>query len=111
MDWQACREEMMENICFDHLVEEYNKEDVEWVTDLITVILISTQTTVKIGREKVSIQMVRSRFRKLDETQIEHVFDCLHKSTKNPQYPCLPAHQSLQRTCYYRALLSGRGAM
>ena len=82
MDWQACREEVMENICFDQLAEEYGVEEVEGITDLITDVLTSTQPTVQIGREKVPIQAVRSRFRKLDETHIEYVFDCLRKSTK-----------------------------
>ena len=82
MDWQACREEVTENICFDQLAEEYGVEEVEGITDLITDVLTSTQPTVQIGREKVPIQAVRSRFRKLDETHIEYVFDCLRKSTK-----------------------------
>ena len=72
----------MENICFDQLAEEYGREDVEGVTDLITDVLTSTQPTVQIGREKVPIQAVRSRFRKLDETHVQYVFDCLRKSTK-----------------------------
>lgn len=82
MNWQACREEVMENICFDQLAEEYGREDVEGITDLITDVLTSTQPTVQIGREKVPIQAVRSRFRKLDETHVQYVFDCLRKSTK-----------------------------
>ena len=82
MDWQACREEVMENICFDQLAEEYGREDVEGVTDLIADVLTSTQPTIQIGREKVSIQAVVSRFRKLDETHIQYMFDCLRKSTK-----------------------------
>ena len=53
----------MENICFDQLAEEYDREDVEGITDLITDVLTSTLPTVQIGREKVPIQAVRSRFR------------------------------------------------
>ncbi len=82
MDWQVCREEVMENICFDQLAEEYGVEEVEGITDLITDVLTSTLPTVQIGREKVPIQAVRSRFRKLDETHVQYVFDCLRKSTK-----------------------------
>jgi len=36
MDQQACREGVMENISFDQLLEEYGREDVEGVADLIT---------------------------------------------------------------------------
>lgn len=82
MDWQACREKVMENISFDQLVDEYGKEDIEGVTDLITDILTSSQSTIQIGREKVPIQAVRSRFSKLDETHIQYVFDSLRRSTK-----------------------------
>lgn len=81
MDWQACRQEVIKNISFDRLAEEYGKEDVEGITDLIADVLTSSQPTVQIGREKVPIQAVRSRFRKLDETHIEYVFDCLHRNT------------------------------
>ena len=81
MDWQACREEVMENICFDQLVEEYGKEDVEGVTDLIADVLTSTQPTVRIGKEDFSTVAVQARFRKLDETHIEYVFDSLRRNT------------------------------
>ena len=82
MDWQACREEVMENICFDQLAEEYGREDVEGVTDLITDVLTSTQPTVRIGKEAFPTAAVQARFRKLDETHVQYVFDCLRKSTK-----------------------------
>ena len=81
MDWQACREEVMENISFDQLVEEYGKEDVEGVTDLIADVMTSSQPTIQIGREKIPIQAVRSRFSKLDETHIQYVFDSLRRNT------------------------------
>ena len=82
MDWQACREEVMENISFDQLVEENGAEDVEGVTDLITDILTSSQPTVRIGKEDFPTAAVQARFRKLDETHIQYVFDCLRRSTK-----------------------------
>ena len=71
----------MENICFDQLVEEYGKEDVEGVTDLIADVLTSTQPTVRIGKEDFSTVAVQARFRKLDETHIEYVFDSLRRNT------------------------------
>lgn len=82
MDWQVCREEVMENICFDQLAEEYGREDVEGVTDLITDVLTSTQPTVHIGKEAFPTAAVQARFRKLDETHIQYVFDSLRRSTK-----------------------------
>ena len=72
----------MENICFDQLAEEYGREDVEGVTDLITDVLTSTQPTVRIGKEEFPLAVVQSRFCKLNETHIQYVFDCLRKSTK-----------------------------
>ena len=71
----------MENISYSQLVEEYGKEDVEGVTDLITDILTSTQPTVRIGKEDFPLSVVQARFRKLDETHIQYVFDCLHRNT------------------------------
>ena len=35
IDWQACREEVMENISYSQLVEEYGAEDVEDVVELV----------------------------------------------------------------------------
>ncbi|WP_217959419.1 DUF6017 domain-containing protein [Acutalibacter muris] len=81
MDWQACRKEVMENISYDQLVKEYSSEDVEGVTDLITDILTSTQPTVRIGKEEFPLSVVQSRFRRLDETHIQYVFDSLRRNT------------------------------
>ena len=81
MDWSACREGVMENISFDRLVEEYGTEDVEGVTDLITDILTSTQPTVRIGKEEFPLSVVQARFRRLDETHIQYVFDSLSRNT------------------------------
>jgi hypothetical protein len=81
MDWQACRKEVMENISYDQLVKEYGSEDVEGVTDLITDILTSTQPTVRIGKEEFPLSVVQSRFRRLDETHIQYVFDSLRRNT------------------------------
>lgn len=81
MDWQACRKGVMENISFDQLVEEYGQEDVEGVTDLITDILTSTQPTVRIGKEDFPTAVVQARFRRLDETHIQYVFDSLSRNT------------------------------
>lgn len=73
IDWQACREGVMENISYNQLVEEYGKEDVEGVTDLITDILTSAQPTVRIGKEEFPLSVVQSRFRRLDETHMDMV--------------------------------------
>ena len=81
MDWQTCREEVMENISFDQLVNEYGREDVEGITDLIVDVLTSTQPTVRIGKEDFPLSVVQARFRKLDETHIQYVFDSLHRNT------------------------------
>lgn len=71
----------MESINFDQLVEEYGVEEVEGITDLITDILTSAQPTVRIGKEIFPTAAVQARFRKLDETHIQYVFDCLRRNT------------------------------
>lgn len=81
MDWQTCRKEVMENISYDQLVEEYGREDVKGVTDLITDILTSAQPTVRIGKEEFPTAVVQARFRRLDETHIQYVFDSLRRNT------------------------------
>lgn len=54
----------MGNICFDQLAEEYGREDVERVTDLITDVLTSTQPTVRIGKEAFPTAAVRGAGRR-----------------------------------------------
>ena len=71
----------MENISYGQLVEEYGAEDVEGVTDLITDILTSAQPIVRIGKEDLPLSVVQSRFRRLDETHIQYVFDSLRRNT------------------------------
>ena len=82
MDWQACREEVMENISFDQLVEEYGKEDVEGVTDLTADVLTSSWPTVQIGREEVLYQNIAKSLWRAKEKLKKMIEQCLRKSTK-----------------------------
>ena len=71
----------MENIGYEKLVGEYGQEDTDGVVDLIVDTLTTTQPTVRIGREDIPAEAVRSRFLKLDDSHIEYVFDCLNQTT------------------------------
>lgn len=70
MDWQACREEVMENICFDQLAEEYGREDVEGVTDLITDVLTSLPSPLCALAKRLSPQQ---RCRPVSASWTKHI--------------------------------------
>ena len=81
MDRQSCREEVMENIGFESIAEQYGPEDAEGMADLITDVLCSTQAALKIGGEAMPAQAVKERFRRLDQSHIEYVLDALQANT------------------------------
>lgn len=81
VDREACREEVMENIGFVALAEQYSPEDAESMADLITDVLCSTQPSLKIGAEVMPAAGVQQRFRRLDQSHVEYVLDALRKNT------------------------------
>lgn len=81
MDRCECREEVKYSIEYDQLKEQYGREDVDEILELITDVLCSTRATMRIGGDEIPIEAVKDRFWRLDQSHIEYVFDCMKKNT------------------------------
>ena len=81
IDRNEQRREVEENIEYQALCRQFGREDVESVVELMTDVLCSTRATVRVGRENIPTAQVRCRFRTLDRSHLEYVFECLRRNT------------------------------
>lgn len=71
------REEVKENIEYEHLRQELPYDDVESLLELIVDVLSSTASTIRIGGEVLPVDAVRRRFRQLDSEHIKYIIDSI----------------------------------
>lgn len=77
------REIIMENIEYDHLVQElpYDRDRIDELVELLTETVCSTKKLIRIGGNDYPSEVVKSRLLKLDGEHIKFVFDCLKENT------------------------------
>lgn len=69
-----------ENIGYEILTLQYNKNQPNQIMELILEIICSTKKTIRIGSESIPAAIVKERFMKLNQFHIEYVFECLEKN-------------------------------
>lgn len=72
-----CRAEIKEQIGYETLAEQYGRDRVDGVIDLITEIYTASRQSMTIGRNQFQTALVQARFAKLSREHIEYVFDCI----------------------------------
>ncbi len=77
----ACRREIEDRIYYNILCEEFSRDDVDEITELITDTLCSTAKEIYIGREAIAAEQVKNRFAKLNFAHLEYVFHCLYQNS------------------------------
>ena len=75
------REEVKENIEYEHLRQELPYDDVGSLLELIVDVLSSTASTIRIGGEVLPVDAVRRRFRQLDGEHIKYIIDSMSQTT------------------------------
>lgn len=75
------REDVKENIEYEHLRQELPYDDVESLLALIVDVLSSTASTIRIGGEVLPVDAVRRRFRQLDSEHIKYIIDSMSQTT------------------------------
>ncbi|WP_300819196.1 DUF6017 domain-containing protein [uncultured Oscillibacter sp.] len=75
------REEVKENIEYEHLRQELPYDDMESLLELIVDVLSSTASTIRIGGEVLPVDAVRRRFRQLDSEHIKYIIDSMSQTT------------------------------
>lgn len=82
-EYQAYSELIRENIELDCLLERYpfDEEILEGIYDLILETVLSTCETIYIAKNNYPVQLVKSKFLKLNSSHIEYVMDSLKGTT------------------------------
>ncbi len=82
-DVEAYAELIRENLDFDILLERYpfDKELLEGIYDLILETVLCKNATIVIASSEYPMELVRSKFLKLNYSHIEYALDCMKKTT------------------------------
>jgi len=80
-EWESYSEFVEGNIEYGTLIQEYDRETVDEIRELILEMVTSTKRTFHISGNKVSRAAVKSRFLKLGSEHVKYVLDCLRKNT------------------------------
>jgi len=85
LSFDSCRRLIQENIDYGILVERspHIRERLDGLVELMAEVCCSRRRTVRINREDMRTELVRSRFLKLDSGHIEYVMDCLDSGTSS----------------------------
>lgn len=70
-----------ENIDYDVLLCNHNKENIDGIVDLIVETLSSSKNMINISKDDFPRETVKNRLLKLDMNHIEYVLTCLSKTT------------------------------
>lgn len=80
---QAYSEIIKENIEYDALLQRnpYEKDAIQGIFDLILETVISNKASMTISGQEYPMNLVKSKFLKLNSSHIEYVLGCLGKNT------------------------------
>lgn len=72
-----------ENIDYDILLQRhpYDRERLDGFVELISEACSGSRGTIRVNREEMSTEVVKSRFFKLNSGHIQYVMDCLDRTT------------------------------
>ena len=82
LNWEACRCRLMDQIDSAQLFSMYGENEVSTIVELMTDMLCSTQTTIRIGGTDLPLRVVLERFQMLNRFHVEYVLDCM-KATRS----------------------------
>lgn len=82
-EYQAYLEIIKENIEYDALLQRnpYEKDAIQGIFDLILETVISNKASMTISGQEYPMNLVKSKFLKLNSSHIEYVLGCLGKNT------------------------------
>ena len=90
--------------------QPYDRDMLDEILELLVEVCSSTQKTIRISGDEKPIQVVKSRFMKLDQEHIQYVLDCFRENTtkvRNIKQYLLASLYNAPMTIdsYYRALV------
>ncbi len=82
-EYNAYAEIIRENLSLDIMLERYpdEKEIIEGIYDLILETVLCKNPTIWISKNEYPINLVKSKFLKLNNMHLEYVMDCMKNNT------------------------------
>ena len=77
----AYRDLILENIEYDILAQQYSRERLDEIVELILETVLSKRDFIRIAGDDYPREVVKSRLLKITSQHVEYVFDCLDKNT------------------------------
>ena len=77
----AYRDLIKENVEYDCLCEQYGKERMDEIVELLTDTVCSKREYITIASDDYPAEVVKSRLLKVHQFHVEYVLDCMKKNT------------------------------
>ena len=77
----SLKERVKEQIEYDTLCTQYAAEDVDALVELIAEMQSSTADAVRLGKDQIPIEIIKERFRQLNQMHVAYVLDSLRTTT------------------------------
>ncbi len=77
----SLKERVRKQIEYDALCTQYAAEDVDALVELISEVLSSTADAVRLGKDQIPIEIIKERFRQLNQMHVAYVLDSLRTTT------------------------------
>lgn len=74
------RVQVLENIGYDCLATEENREQLDGIVELLTEVLCTRRSFIRISGVDYPAQMVKERFGQINSLHIQYVFECLENT-------------------------------
>ena len=74
------RVQVRENIGYDCLATEENREQLDGIVELLTEVLCTRRNFIRISGVDYPAQMVKERFGQINSLHIQYVFECLENT-------------------------------
>lgn len=78
---EAYRRLIKENIEYDCLCEQYGRERMDEILELMLETVCFPKEYIRVGGEDFPAEVVKSRFLKLSSSHIQYVFECIDRNT------------------------------
>jgi len=78
---EEIRELVLENLEYEHIKNQHNRERLDEIVDLMVETLCSTKATINVAGDDYPAQLVKEKLLRINCMHIEYVFECLDKTT------------------------------
>ena len=77
----SLKERVKEQIEYDTLCTQYASEDVDALVELVAEMQSSTAAAVRLGKDQIPIEIIKERFRQLNQMHVAYLLDSLRTTT------------------------------